>query len=578
MLFPDLKRSAALALTTVLISSVAATAAPSKPGSTRLMPPAHSNATGTQQVLNEGGTLAALFFGNIMDVFGAPIFVSPGIYRDNAAELDIPKVARTNPQYNYAPTGTGTAQADFVAEKSGFKGKNIAQAYPYTQDGLDNWQNFNSGTGPYGFSPWAGTAASSQVSDSIHFAAGDAPLPLGDPTSITYNNNGLVYANSLATYNSVTVPGNVTPPGIGSSGDTPGGFNTSRGAAIVVPVIGTGVSVIFNTTGLSSTFLSSPKLTQNDICGIFTGQITNWNQTSANPANQTISIVHRSDGSGTTFLFTNTLSQLCSANNPDTGKPGYPTSATYWGAYGQAQNANSLFPNGVTQGVGTDSNNYNNSSTNNGIPYDTGAPQVVWPYLSIGESGSQGVADCINGKDDSGTNQPCGAGAVGYVSPSYVTGLTFGKEALVQNLNGDYAPANSATVALSLAGSEGGGRVTPVGYPVFDAFYFPFPLAAGGAPIVGYSYGYFYQCSNPRLASQVNGIKNLFRNVEHLDGTGGQTKSDAIALFWSLNPLPDSVKTTTLQATNGLFAFPKKSLTYNNPVTGGTSTGSCSAN
>ncbi len=59
------------------------------------------------------------------------------------------------------------------------------------------------------------------------------------------------------------------------------------------------------------------KFTQDALAGIFLGTITNWNDkaiTSVNPdikfPNQDIIVVHRSDGSGTTFIWTDYLSKI----------------------------------------------------------------------------------------------------------------------------------------------------------------------------------------------------------------------------------------------------------------------------
>jgi len=60
------------------------------------------------------------------------------------------------------------------------------------------------------------------------------------------------------------------------------------------------------------------RLTQDAYCGIVTGEITQWDAepiASANPdltlPSSNINFVHRSDGSGTTFLFTNHLNEVC---------------------------------------------------------------------------------------------------------------------------------------------------------------------------------------------------------------------------------------------------------------------------
>ena len=69
------------------------------------------------------------------------------------------------------------------------------------------------------------------------------------------------------------------------------------------------------------------KFTPQALAGIFLGKITSWNDaalTSANPGvnlpNQTIIVVHRSDGSGTTYIFTDYLSKVSSEWQNQAGK------------------------------------------------------------------------------------------------------------------------------------------------------------------------------------------------------------------------------------------------------------------
>jgi len=69
------------------------------------------------------------------------------------------------------------------------------------------------------------------------------------------------------------------------------------------------------------------KFTPQALAGIFLGKITSWNDpalTSANPGvnlpNQTIIVVHRSDGSGTTYIFTDFLSKVSGEWQNQVGK------------------------------------------------------------------------------------------------------------------------------------------------------------------------------------------------------------------------------------------------------------------
>ena len=479
---------------------------------------ARPDAANLNQVVSEGSTLAALLYGNLMDVYGTPIVVStnPRVYRDGPLptlpEINVPASPLSIYQFDYASNGTGAGQLDFVAQQSGFKAA-TASMFPATNDGEENYSN----SAPFGFLPWVGTTGERlnprTSSDSIHFGTGDAPIPVG-PVNAGFGSG--TYADSLASYN-----GSIASPG------SPEGYNVARGPAQVVPVFGTAISIVFNTIGLTVP-PGGLKLTQNDVCGIMTGQLTNWSQTSANPGNVPIHIDHRSDGSGTTFLFVYDMSEICSKNNPN-----YLTFGI----------TNLWNQPGFTASVGTDSENYTPSGQ---IPPDTSAPATVWPSTSIAEKGNPGVLDCVNGIDDSGTGQACGQGVVAYLSPSYVSQLTQGAEALVQNLAGNFERATTTTTEAALSGAsvlETG----PPGYPVAPKLYFPFPKASNGAPISGYTYAYFYTCSDTALKEQVKAIQGLFNFAF-------STRGDRIVSYWELAPMKRTLKRSTVSAIDGLFA------------------------
>jgi phosphate transport system substrate-binding protein len=68
---------------------------------------------------------------------------------------------------------------------------------------------------------------------------------------------------------------------------------------VQIPVTGGTIAVAYNKPGCNL------KLTQQQTVDIFTGKINNWSQLKCGSGK--INVVHRSDGSGTTFAFTNSL-------------------------------------------------------------------------------------------------------------------------------------------------------------------------------------------------------------------------------------------------------------------------------
>jgi phosphate transport system substrate-binding protein len=150
------------------------------------------------------------------------------------------------------------------------------------------------------------------------------------------------------------------------------------------------VSIAFNVSGVNSLNLDGDTL-----AGIFLGTIKNWNDpkiaalnSGTTFPNKAITVVHRSDGSGTTYHFTDYLAKISSDWKTQTGSP---------------------------------------------------AKSIKWP-AGTGASGNQAVAQAISSTD----------GAIGYVELAYVvqTGM---KQAALKNANGKFVQASveGATAAAA---------------------------------------------------------------------------------------------------------------------------------
>lgn len=153
-----------------------------------------------------------------------------------------------------------------------------------------------------------------------------------------------------------------------------------NGALTQIPTALGVVSVAFNISGVDKLNLDADTLS-----GIFLGQIKSWNDPKIAALNsgvslpgKAITVEHRSDGSGTTYIFTDYLSKV----SPE------------WKAK-----------------VGT-------------------AKSVSWP-VGVGGSGNQAVAQAISSTD----------GSIGYVELAYVvqTGM---KQAAIKNAAGKFVPAS----------------------------------------------------------------------------------------------------------------------------------------
>src|SRR5713226_7818024 len=149
------------------------------------------------------------------------------------------------------------------------------------------------------------------------------------------------------------------------------------------------ISIAFNISGVSSLNLDADTL-----AGIFLGHIKTWNDpaltalnSGASLPNKPITVVHRSDGSGTTFHFTDYLSKVSSEWKTNVGN----------------------------------------------------AKSVKWP-VGVGASGNQAVAQGVSST----------AGAIGYVELAYVvqTGM---HQAYLKNANGKFVQASVAGATAAAA-------------------------------------------------------------------------------------------------------------------------------
>ncbi|MBL6749561.1 MAG: substrate-binding domain-containing protein [Nevskia sp.] len=90
-------------------------------------------------------------------------------------------------------------------------------------------------------------------------------------------------------------------------------------------------------------------LSEQQICGIFAGTITNWHTLNSVFPSQPITVVYRSDGSGTSFNFSNHLANVCPTalgpNGATATGPSFSVNQTFYGK-GIAGTANANAPAG----------------------------------------------------------------------------------------------------------------------------------------------------------------------------------------------------------------------------------------
>ncbi|UPG92948.1 substrate-binding domain-containing protein [Luteibacter aegosomatissinici] len=189
-------------------------------------------------------------------------------------------------------------------------------------------------------------------------------------------------------------------------------YVTGHGAGsepVQLPSISGAIAVVFKKSGVTSL-----NLTETQICGIFSGTITDWSSISS--ASGPIRIVYRGDGSGTSFSFLNHLSAVCPANG---GASQFKTNQTF------------------TAGVPSYLGSYSSSVA------ATGNAGVITEVNSATVDGSIGYAEVANGVTGSARfasvfNSHAAAGSAA-INPN--TG--FGSTALSVALSYDQAIADT---------------------------------------------------------------------------------------------------------------------------------------
>lgn len=227
-----------------------------------------------------------------------------------------------------------------------------------------------------------------------------------------------------------------------------------KGSFLYFPTVGAPITLSFNVSGLSKLQLSA-----DTIAGIFQGSIKTWNDPaikSDNPGaslpSTSITVVHRSDGSGTTAGFTKYLTKAA----PTTWKLGTDKTVA-WPTGQQAGNGNA----GVAQIIG---------STNGAIGYVdfSDARAANLKFAAIKNADGKYVAASIDGATaamQSATVNPdltfdplnaTGAKAYPITSPTYILVYTSQTDSAVGNalkafLNYIYGPGQGMAAQVDFA-------------------------------------------------------------------------------------------------------------------------------
>jgi ABC-type phosphate transport system substrate-binding protein len=316
------------------------------------------------------------------------------------------------------------------------------------------------------------------------------------------------------------------------------------GPAIQIPGIVAAIAVPFHPTatwtpkGVQPTGGSSKvQLSLNTLCGIFNGDITNWNDAAIKKDNKnvvlgsgTIYVQYRSDSSGTTFIFTNALLNQC-------GTTTHPSAKTTHQIPDQwvTDNGSGVTTNGSAPFYTSGTSFFINVNSHGHLP----ANFIQGPSGAAGGvSGSGGIKTAINNI----------VGSIGYVSPDFVqpvdpagpqaanlqTYLTFSnggtpiyKAPTAANATPIMSTAKPPVFTM-VAGS------VPAANPLNWGAVSPTPTAPGAYPIGGFSFIDLYSCYKTQadvdaLVGTVAGNLGYFRWYYGTDAQNDGVPGDILA-------------------------------------------------
>ncbi|WP_103310410.1 MULTISPECIES: substrate-binding domain-containing protein [unclassified Pseudomonas] len=255
------------------------------------------------------------------------------------------------------------------------------------------------------------------------------------------------------------------------------------GPLIQVPSVATSVAIPFNKTGTANVDLSV-----NQLCGVFSGRLTDWSQITGSGRTGAITVVYRAESSGTTELFTRFLNAKCAET----------------GTFAITTNFASSYSGGLPAGA-------------------------------VSATGSQAVMTAVNAAQ----------GRISYMSPDYAATTLAGlddatKVARVAGVSP--APANVSAAIAAVAVPAVANRSNPNAWvPVFAATTNPsdpsvVAYPSTGYPILGFTNVIFSQCYAD--ATQTTQVRNFFSR--HY---GSLTNNDSAITANRFVPLPSAWKT-----------------------------------
>ncbi|WP_187437391.1 substrate-binding domain-containing protein [Bradyrhizobium rifense] len=277
------------------------------------------------------------------------------------------------------------------------------------------------------------------------------------------------------------------------------GAGTTLNIANAVPAGATADKTTFGYPGA----YSGLNLTRKAVCGIFTGHITAWNDPELTKANNNtvlgtgqITVEHRSDGSGTNFLFTNALYRQCQGiSGPinTTDALSATPSVRSW-EFRFSDHANTACPDVFFRASNTiDWPDFTGTATN-------GCGVTLTPPSGskfVGANGNGGMKSAIES-----TNGAIGYSTTDYSQPVLSTGMKVANvqsQYDVDNATGAFQWPSPTRILNTMAAAnpifpDANARANPLNWS--SQGQVPNPGTPNSYPIAGFTWIDMYQCYN----------------------------------------------------------------------------------
>jgi ABC-type phosphate transport system substrate-binding protein len=449
-----------------------------------------SNGANAQQVFGGGSTFAAPTYRLLMDCWGLQ---ADGVGADHTIDTGIvvPPISSSCSSSTGDKSGL-TAQILFAPTGSGGGKQALANHDPST----------NTSTGlktPSGSNtiPFTSTFYSSYPYITLQFAGSDDPWLASDAAIYTATGGPAKYGKILQ-----------FPAWAGAATIS---FNGKDGAGAALNIVNA------TPTGGSSGL----NLSRQAVCGIFSGHITKWNNPILTALNGgtvlgtgQISVVHRSDGSGTTFITTNGLEAQC---------------ANQFGPNNETDSSLVLYELPWSDRVVSTSQCNAVAPKSSSIPFE-GSDLLNWPDLVTDQCGTAITnptgAVFVNGNGNSGVVAKIQAtnGAIGYATTDYTQPViaTGPRNANLQNQydldngTGTFNPPTAGTVTAAMDSdvpffppivTESEDIANPLNWSrlAINAN----PVLPGAYPLSGFTFMDFYQCLKSTNTAPLADSNNL---------------------------------------------------------------------